>query len=372
MKKLFTLKGYLPALYSCLLFFVIILSFGACKKLTQEIVLKHFDQVNLVDNNGEYMPQHVDATLINAWGIAFNPAGVPWVNSQGGGVSEVYDKDGNTLRPGVWIPGPTPKVAGNPTGIVFNASNDFLLSDGKAAKFIFVGVDGVLSAWNPGAGNAAELIKNNSATAVYTGLAIGKILGGNYIFAADFRGGKITTWDKNWNKVSLAFKDPTLPVGYSPFNIQAVGNWLYVAYAKVGADGDEVVGAGNGYVSIFKTDGTFVKRFASKGGLNAPWGIAHAPAAFFKDSDDDMFSKLTDGIKDMVLIGNFGDGQINVYSEAGDWIGVLKSRGKPIVIDRLWAISFPPAASPIDPNRLYFAAGPDDEKDGLFGYIIKE
>jgi hypothetical protein len=74
----------------------------------------------------------------------------------------------------------------------------------------------------------------------------------------------------------------------------------------------------------------------------------------------------------IILVGNFGNGYINAFTENGFFLGPLKSKGKPIEIDGLWAISFPPSTSAIDHNRLYFAAGPDDEEDGLFGYIIKQ
>ena len=142
------------------------------------------------------------------------------------------------------------------------------------------------------------------------------------------------------------------------------------------------MGEGNGFVSIFKTDGTFVKRFASRGELNAPWGIAMAPATFFPESiksDDDDHHRFGHSHHDndreprpAILIGNFGDGRINVYSLRGKFLGQLKSHKRTIKIEGLWGIAFPPTTSTIDPNRLYFAAGPEDEADGLFGYIIKD
>jgi uncharacterized protein (TIGR03118 family) len=349
---------------------------NACMKNTPgDHPLRHFSQKNLVANNQGYGALHSDSTLINAWGIAFNPTGVAWVNSQGGHVSEIYDKEGGILRPPVWIPGPGKNVPGNPTGIVFNATNDFVLSNGAAAKFLFVGVDGVFSGWNPGAGDTALAIANNSSTSAYTGLAIGASGGSNYLYAADFRAAKIVVWDKDFSAVPWTFTDPSLPDGYSPFNIQAVGDWLYVTYAKPGPDGHEQIGAGLGIVSIFKTNGDFVKRFTANGALNAPWGVASASPDFFKDNDDDSLSKAASSQPDanMILVGNFGDGKINAYTADGKYVGALKSRGQPIVIAGLWAITFPPAsATTIDPNRLYFAAGPHDESDGLFGYIEKQ
>jgi hypothetical protein len=116
----------------------------------------------------------------------------------------------------------------------------------------------------------------------------------------------------------------------------------------------------------------------SGGKLNAPWGVALAPTAFWANQswDDDeedngkIIEKKHHDIKSVILIGNLGDGRINAYNQDGEFIGALRSNGKPIEIEGLWAISFPPAtATAIDPNWLFFAAGPGDEEHGLFGYI---
>jgi len=358
----------------------------SCRKSNQREELKDFQQINLVDNNGKYHALRSDPTLLNAWGLVFTPNGIAWVNSQAGHVSEVWDNMGNILRPAVNIPSPGGPTGGNPTGIIFNSTTDFMLPDTAAAAFIFVGVDGILSAWNGKAGANAFLIKNNSSTAAYTGLALDSNGGANYLYAADFRTGKIDVWDKNFSPVSMSFTDPNLPAGYSPYNIRGIGSWLFVQYAKVGADGRPEKGEGKGFVDIFNPDGSFVRRFASRGPLNAPWGITQAPASFFEDNDNDDMDTDRHGDnsgKDnkngkhnddpIMLVGNFGDGYINAYSLEGEFLGQLKSRGKPIWIDGLWALSFPPAtATAIDPDRLYFTAGPADETDGLFGYLIKK
>jgi uncharacterized protein (TIGR03118 family) len=332
--------------------------------------LKDYNQVNLVSNNDEYNAAHIDAHLLNAWGLSFSSGGIAWISSNGGHVSTVYDKDGNMLaaRPEVAIPSATATTGGMPTGTVVNgdtSSADFHLSNGTPGRFFFVGLDGVLSGWNPAAGNFALRIKANTG-AVYTGLTMAKNSGGEYhLYAANFASGKIEVWDKNFNPVNLPFSDPGLPAGYAPFNIQVVGSNLYVMYAKVGPDGDEVKGVGLGYVDVYNTAGVLQNRFASADKLNAPWGVAWAPDTFFTDDDGNP----TQGI----LVGNFGDGYINVYNMKGKSIGQLRGpHGKPMKIDGLWALMFPPAtATTVDPNRLYFTAGPDDENDGLFGYISK-
>lgn len=373
MQKITRLPGSSGYLFAYLFCAALAFSTG-CKKIDKLKELKNFVQVNLVANDQKYSPAHIDPTLINGWGIAFSANGIAWVNSQGGHVSEVYDREGVVVRPAVNIPSPGGATGGNPTGIVFAGGAGFVLSNGQAASFIFVGVDGILSGWNGAAGGTALLIKDNSATSAFTGLAMAAVNGNNYLYAADFRAGKIAVWDKNFEPVSFPFSDPGIPAGYAPYNIQAIGNWLYVLYAKVGPDGRSVAGRGLGYVDIYETNGTLVKRFASRGALNAPWGVAQASPSFFDDMDDAEDQKMKAAIqgRSAILVGNFGDGYINAYTDDGHFIGVLRSKGRPIKIEGLWAITFPPATSTIDPNRLYFAAGPREELDGLFGYITKQ
>ena len=334
---------------------------GTAGKVPQ--LLKDFTQVNLVGNNDEYDATRVDPLLLNAWGLTFSPTGIAWLSAQAAGVSTVYNSEGLQILPAVSIPSPGGPTGGNPTGVVFNGTTDFKLANGNPARFIFDGLDGIISGWN--GGTAATKVIDNSATSVYTGLAIAADGGNNFLYAANFRAGRIDVFDKDWMAVNTKpFMDPNLPAGYAPFNIHAVGEQLYVMYAKVNPDeGEEEKGPGLGYVDIYNTDGSFVKRFVSKGQLNAPWGIAWAPAGFF-DTDENA--------QPAILIGNFGDGHINAYNTEGNFLGQLRAHGNPIVIDGLWAISFAPAtATSISPDRLYFTAGPDDEQDGLFGYIIK-
>lgn len=369
------------------------LTVGCRKSNVHNDDLRDFVQVNLVDNNGEYHAAFTDATLMNAWGLAFSSGGTPWVNSLFGHVSEVYTSEGAPIpaRPAVRIPSPGDTIGGLPTGVVFAGGKGFRLANGAAANFLFVGVDGVLSGWNGPAGNNALRIKNLSASSSFTGLAISSWGTNNYIYAADFKGGKIIVWDTGFAKISMPFHDPGIPWGYNPFNIQAIGSWLFVTYAKVGPDGKDQAGKGNGFVSIFKPDGSFVSRLASRGPLNSPWGVAAAGGSFLDDDDMEIEdndhksgdnsgsgSNHHDGNDDhhhldsVLLVGNFGDGRINAYGVNGKFLGQLQSHKHTIVIDGLWALSFPPTTSTIDQGRLYFTAGPDDEKDGLFGYIIKQ
>jgi uncharacterized protein (TIGR03118 family) len=343
---------------------------------------KDFEQVNLVGDNNEFNPVRVDPNLVNAWGMAFAPSGPDWISAHNTGLSVIYTAAGADVRPPVTIPSPSSTAGGGePTGVVFNGSSGFKLPNGSSAKFIFVGEDGVISGWN--GGNAAIRVFDHSANAVYTGLAIAADGVDSFLYAANFRTGKIEVYNKNWARVwTKPFRDFYLPWGYAPFNIQNVGGNLYVMYAKVGPDGDEVAAPGNGFVDIYKPNGRLIRRFVSRGQLNAPWGVAMAPATFWSgqkwdgDGDDDDNNEghhehnEHHDIRSVILVGNFGDGHINAYNQDGEFLGRLRSNGKSIKIEGLWAISFAPTtATTIDPNWLFFAAGPHDEAHGLFGYI---
>ncbi len=353
-------------------------------------VLRNFDEVNLVADKSIYDPTTTtDPTLKDAWGLAWSPTGIAWVNATLDGVSELYTANGVIVRPPVNVPSPTDSVGGQPIGIVFNSTKGFVLPDKATASFIFDGGDGVISAWNGAAGNNAFRIANNSATSAYTGLALAANGGANYLYAADFRSGKIDVWDTTWKAVTwMSFRDPAIPTGFSPFNIQPVGSWLFVTYARVGANGRQATGAGEGFVDIFNTDGSFVRRFASRGTLNAPWGVTMTPAGFLQNQDMDTTDKSAsesggttgssnsnsfNASQQAILIGSFGDGRINVFSTSGQFLGQLQSNKQTIVINGLWALGFAPTtATTVDPDRLYFTAGPAMEADGVFGYLVKQ
>ena len=325
----------------------------------------HFTQTNLVSDVMGWAP-HIDPTLVNAWGLAWSPTGIAWIGSQSGHVSDVYNREGGTVLGPVNIPSPGGTTGGNPTGVVFNPSTGFALSTGGPARFIFVGVDGVVSAWNGSKGTNAQRIATVPVSA-FTGLAMAHNGGDTMLYAANFRAGKINVWNKSWTEVNLPFMDPMIPAGFSPFNIQNVGNMLYVTYAKVGSNGRSQAGDGLGYVDIYWPNGTLSKRFASKGGLNAPWGVTMAPAGYLPidDDEDNAMPQAT------ILVGNFGNGRISAYSQSGKFLGQLRGDNHQILsIDELWAIMFPPATSTIEQKRLYFTAGPEEEMHGLFGYLL--
>ena len=221
--------------------------FTSCNRLNN-VPIRHYTQINLVsdEDDEEYEAMRIDETLVNPWGMAVNPNGPIWIASEGSGMSQVYDKMGNQLIPAVMIPGNDPKLPGHPTGIVYNGTTDFVIpSTGTPARFIYVGVDGIVSAW--AGGSAATLIANNGGAAVYTGLTLGNAGSSNYLYAANFAAGTIDVWDKDFQLVNMSFTDPGLPAGYAPFNIRFINRLLYVAYAKVDpATHEEQTGAGPG------------------------------------------------------------------------------------------------------------------------------
>ncbi|HWH62108.1 MAG TPA: TIGR03118 family protein [Ginsengibacter sp.] len=344
------------------LFLIVLVAFQACRKFPHiPPSANDFQQVNLVANNSSYGAITVDPTLLNGWGIAFAPSGPAWVSSNGAGLSNIYNAAGAILRPPVTVPTNTASTGGSPTGAVFNGTTGFKLSNGNPARFIFVGEDGVISGWNTG--NAAEVALNNSS-AVYKGVTIAMDGSVPFLYVANFIGNKVEVYDTLWNSVNKPFWDPGIPSDYSPFNVQNINGKIYVVYAKHGEDIDEAHGPGTGIVDIYNPDGSLVRRFVSHGELNAPWGITWTPSSFWGTTN-------STGI--IILIGNFGNGRINAYNESGFFLGQLRSEGKPIEIDGLWGLSFAPAtATSVNPDWLFFAAGPKDESDGLFGYIMPE
>ena len=327
-----------------------------------------------------------DPVLQNAWGVAFSPAGSPfWINDNATGCSSLYDGTGGIVSLKVKIPLPGNVVAPTscmhndpnnppaqspaaPTGIVWNASSRFVVpGTTTAAAFIFATEDGTISAWAGGLTppDHAVLAADNSASgAVYKGLVFAlNPTKGPLLFATNFHAATVDVYAPGTNGMYAltttdgGFTDPAIPAGYAPFGIQSIDGDLFVTYALQNSEQhDDVAGPGHGFVDVFDTDGHLLRRFASRGHLNSPWGIA--PASF-------NFGPFSGTL----LIGNFGDGHISVYNRHGDFLDQLRDgHGHPIVIPGLWNVGLG-GGSKSSPDAVYFTAGPNDEKDGMFGTI---
>jgi uncharacterized protein (TIGR03118 family) len=335
-----------------------------------------YQQTNLTSNQPGIAP-NTDPNLQNAWGVTFLPASVfpggsPfWISDNNSGLSTLYDKSGMPVASPVNIPSPSADTGGTPTGIVANLTL-FTSSPGfQGDIFIFDTEDGTIVGWQtvlPAFNTQAVVKVDNSASgAVYKGLALASdSAGAEHLYATNFRSGNIDVFDSDNYAANAAlsskFKDPSAPGGYAPFGIELFGtSHLWIAYAQQDrAKHDPVHGVGLGFVDIFSTDGDFERRFASFGQLNAPWGMMKAPANF-------------GAVANQFLIGNFGDGHINVFNSSGVSLGQLVTKKgrttETLVIDGLWKLLNGKGAAGVTRDTVYFSAGPDQETNGLFGIL---
>jgi uncharacterized protein (TIGR03118 family) len=329
-------------------------------------------QTNLVsDISGAKV---MDPNLKNPWGITFFPGAPFWISDNATGVSTLYDGQGNIIKAPnaqnqsvpfvVQIPLPKGSAAGStaaPTGVVWNPTQGFTVGTNAPALFIFATEDGTISGWNRGvdATHAILEVDNSQEGAVYKGLALASNAKGVFLFATNFHAGAIDVFDSSFKKATLdgSFTDSAIPAGYAPFGITVIDGDLFVTYALQNtAKHDDVAGAGHGFINIFDTDGHLLRRFATQGALNSPWGVTRSPYGFGTFSGD-------------ILVGNFGDGHISAFGSQGDALGQLHDeKGQAIAIEGLWGLRFGGALAS-SPDTLYFTAGLNKEKDGLFGMI---
>ena len=302
-----------------------------------------------------------DTNLVNAWGVSFSPTSPFWVSDNGTGKSTLYaltnDASGSPqvtkLGLVVSIPG-----EGNPTGQAFNNTTHF-----HADPFIFVSEDGTISGWRNALGTSAEVLSTRP-TAIYKGVTLVAAPGGPVLLAANFSEGTVDAYDGDLNLIGQ-LSDSHAPAGYAPFNVQSIEGMIFVTFAKQDADKkDDVQGPGHGLIDVLDLQTQTFHRFVTgsdAGGrlraIDSPWGVALAPDTFGKHSDE-------------LLVGNFGSGTIMAFSEHGHFEGFLENRrGKPVVIEGLWALAFGDGGSAGVPGTLYFTAGSDDESHGLFGSL---
>jgi uncharacterized protein (TIGR03118 family) len=328
---------------------------GSVFEIYRKDAVTPFRQQNLVSDLDEPPggpPAVTDALLKNPWGISFSGASPFWIANAGSGTSTLYagHDAGDFMKNSLEV-----AVPPAPTGTVFNGTTDFVLSNGMPGRFLFDGLDGSIFGWNGGGSAEREITVPN---AVYTGLALGSSDLGNVLYAANVSQGTVDVFDTTFAHINpspqfFAFSDPNLPAGltsYKPFNIQNLGGTLYVTYRN-SADPEH-----GGIVDAFDQNGNFLRRVVS-GGVNAPWGLALAPAGF-----GDFGGAL--------LVGNFGlgDGKINAFDpNTGQFLGyVTDADGVPLAIEGLWALAFGNGGMGGDPNTLYFTAGLNRMGGGSF------
>jgi len=311
-----------------------------------------------------------DPQLMNPWGISHNATSPFWTSNQLTNSATLYMVTGSTTvskvninPPQGFVSIPTTAPPQGPTGQVANSNTTAFQivngGNGQSARFIFANLNGTISAWN---GGLSAITQVTTAGAVYTGLAINASQ--TRLYAANGAGtGRIDVFDSSFQPVALgagAFTDPNLPAGFVPFNVQDIGGKLYVTYAPAGRASQTTATAGMGVVSVFDESGTFQEQLISGSALAAPWGIALAPAGFGEFAND-------------LLVGNFSfvDSAINAFDPiTGALEGTIPINvGAGNTPGGLWALEFGNGGNGGDVNTLYFTAGINGERDGLFAAI---
>lgn len=331
----------------------LVLLCGVALLLTRSEVCRaefFFRQTNLVSSIPG-LAAETDAHLKNPWGISSSATSPFWVSNQVTGTSTLYNSAGKPQALVVTIPS---AAGGGPTGQVFNSTTDFALANGGKALFLFANLDGTISGWNAAQGTSSS-VQVITPGAAYTGLALGNNGTGNFLYAANSAGNTIDVFNASFAPTTLAgsFNDPNLPAGFSVYNVQQIGGKLFVTY--------ENESTGGGIVDAFDLNGNLLHRVtsnASGGPLESPWGLALAPATFGQFGG-------------ALLVGNEGDGHISAFNATtGTFLGqLLDKNGNPLVNSGLWGLKFGNGGNGGDPNSLYFAAGIQDETEGLFGSI---
>lgn len=383
-----------------------------------------FEETILVANRAEFKPvAFVDERMINPWGIALRPPGKGghiWVSNAGNSSTSLFvgDVNGQPLhQDGLKIlPMDGPLLSyedglSNVTGQVYNAASDFpgqpiefpvkgpcsdfttgttvpLGEKSGTAKFVFVTTDGTINAWRAGTSesmDSAVIVKDFSDKgrdqlpskhlAAFTGVAMttdafstdseGRAVADNRLYVTDFNNGRIRVFNNRWEEITsqIPFAHPAgLPEGYSPYNIQWLGDRLCVAYAMINRDADEpaedLPGEGHGHIAFFDRNGHLLGELADQGRLNSPWGVSVAPEGFGDFGGD-------------LLVANFGDGTIAAFNvKTGIFHDYLRNRaGEPMMLDGIWGLAFGNGVSLGDAMSLYYTAGPNQEQDGVFGRV---
>ncbi len=281
-----------------------------------------------------------------------------------------------------------------------------------SARFVFVTDSGAISGWTDRAADGSTVRVNGPAQLMFNGAAQGMSFFGvafktdtwDTMWTADFGiDPQIRQFNKNWQLVpTMGFANPfatgelrdaanpgagnkAKPGEPVPFNIHVLNGRVFVMYCvsqvlrndagfiadagqffaseedSLDAAGEDKAGGfpNRGKVVEFTMAGEQVRVFDDLGRLNAPWGVAIAPANFGLHSN-------------RLLVGNFGGaGKVAVFNQdTGRFVDFLRNPdGDVIALDGLWGLMFGNGVSLGDTNALYFAAGTEGEAAGLFGSL---
>jgi uncharacterized protein (TIGR03118 family) len=308
----------------------------------------------------------VSPDLVNPWGISTSPNGEFWISEAGTGTTALFNGAGTPH--GLVVQVPSPLGEGSPTGTVFNSTGQgFEISAGgvmASSIFLFATADGTIAGWNPAVAPYQTITAIARPGSDFTGMSFSTGADGTYLYATDFAKGTVDVFNDQFQQVALpgAFRDASIPAGFSPFNVAVIDGEVFVTYARPGGRGAGARGldpqSSGGFVDVFDLKGQLQERLTG-GNVNAPWGIAMAPSNFGMFGND-------------ILVGGFGDGHISAFDPAtGRFVGTLNdAQGRPIAVPGLWALIFGNGASAGDTDTLYFTAGIDGQRHGLFGAIV--
>jgi len=321
-------------------------------------------KINYIVSDRINRAAHVDPDLINPWGIVVFSNQL-WIANNGSDTVTNYDLFGNKLLASVTIRSQD-KTTSFPTGIAINCGGEFTTSNGsvsRAAIFMVCANQGSVSTYNPTVDARSTVVTLNQQelgqVAAFKGIATVN----NQIYLADFYNKQVDVFNSSYVEIlptPFIDLDTTVPIpsDYGPNNIVYLAPYMYVLWARQDPNVpiSSIDGPGNGFISIFNLDGSFVKRFTSQGVLNSPWGMIPAPleCGFPPGS---------------FMVSNNGDGRINIFDSQGRFVGpLLNQRGLPIIINGIRGLA------PYYTNftEIFFSSSEDERNFGLVGSFVKD
>lgn len=321
-------------------------------------------KVNYLVSNRSNQAAHLDQELVNPWGIAVYNNQLWVINNYTDRITN-YDLFGNRLL-GSISTRDAQHDSTFPTGIAINCGAGFNVSNGgftKAGLLVTASESGTVSVYNPNVNQLDSfIILNKQLTGVitkYKGLAIAN----GILYLADFNQSQIDVFDSAYNRL-LGYhfidgdtSDP-IPLDYGPVNIVHIGCFMYVLWSKKDPNITihSIEGPGLGYISVFNPDGSFVRRFTSRGVLNNPWAMIPAPCECGYPSGS-------------FIVSNHGDGRCNVFDCNGRYVGpLLNQDGLPLTISGIRGL----APYYTDFNEIFFTAAYEENIEGLMGSFVRD